>query len=269
MKIVTCIKQVRDLDLVLPQDWTVGPDGFVDISYAKPILNTYDENALEMMLRVADQDHSIETAALTIGGEESETILEKALAIGVDQGVRIENCLDPPHSPCTSASLLARAIGEMDEVSLVLCGRQAGMNDHGQTGLLLAERLAWPCISLVTAMDFRDGSLVLTHQVEEGLEEVEVTGPVVATVTQAADCYLRMATLKAVLEAKKKKIHHWTAEEVEREEEAQSFLRHRIYAKQANKMGEMMVGREEQQMADRLLTEIAAVREKQGERHDH
>lgn len=269
MKIVTCIKQVRDLDLVLPQDWAVGSDGFVDISYAKPILNTYDENALEMMLRLADQIHSIETAAVTIGGEESETILEKALAIGVDQGVRIEKRLDPPHSPGTAANLLARAIEEMGEVSLVLCGRQAGMNDHGQTGLLLAERLGWPCISLVTAMDFRDGRLLLTHQVEEGLEEVEIKGPVVATVTQTADCYLRMATLKAILEAKKKKIHRWTAEEVEQEGEARSFLSHRIYAKRADNKGEMMVGKEAQQMADRLLAEIADVREKQGEHHDH
>lgn len=270
MKIVTCIKQVRDLDLVLPQDWVIGPEQSVDISYANPIINTYDESAMEMMLRLADQDEKVETVAMTVGGQETEPMLKKALAVQVDQGVRIERRLDPLHAEVSE--YLAKGIKRLGDVSLVLAGRQAGMNDHGQTGLLLAERLGWPCITLVTAVELRDGRLLAMHLVEEGVEEVEITGPVVLTIAQTSNCCLRMATLRNVLEAKKKTIHRWTEDELGMKSRASavddSCSIRRVYIKKAAKHCEMLQFDREQMATDRLLEEIDEVSKNKGASHD-
>lgn len=210
------MKQVLDLDQVLSSDWVVQENQTIDLSYANRVINTYDELGLEMMLRLQDQDPNCKSIALTVGTEETESMLRKALALLVGEAIRIDCAISMNQMPQAVARMLWAGIEKIDDVDLVICGRQSSGSDYGQTGLILAELLNWPCISLVTDFVRQNDQWMITHQVDDGLEEVVVEGPVVLTMTQSADHFLRMATLRNTMVAKKKEITLWSLSELEK-----------------------------------------------------
>lgn len=261
LKIVTCIKQVCDLDIVLSKDWIVEKGSkSINIDYANKIINTYDENALEMMLRLCDKDNNVETVALTIGDSNSDKILRKALAVKTNQAVRIECDKELNYNPLEIATMIKNGIQKIEDVQIVMCGRQASIGDNGQTGLILAEMLGWPCISLVTNVVKKDDKILVTHQGENGLETLEVKLPVVLTVTQSPDKFLRMATIKDVLAAKKKDIIIWNLEDLDIREdnssESNRFRLKRIYTKEQNKECKIIKGLTSEEKAKQLYEDI-------------
>jgi len=207
MKVISCIKQVRNLDDILPYDWIVDEQKLgVNIAYANRIMNTYDEMALETMLQLCDADGDIESEAITIGNKNSESILRKALAIGVDNVVMIEKEPEAIEDPYYIASLLKAEISEQGDVDLILCGRQADNGNNGQTGQILAAMLGWPCITMVTDVEVQGNKFLISHLMSGGIEHISIQGPLVVCVTQLRNKYLRMASLMASMEAKKKQI---------------------------------------------------------------
>jgi len=261
LKIVTCMKQVRDLDIILSKDWIVHEGSTsVNIDYANTIINTYDETALEMMLRLSDENDHIETIALTIGDSSSDKILRKALAVKADDAMRIAYAKELNYHPMKLATIIKKGIEKIDDVQIVMCGRQAGFGDNGQTGLILAEMLGWPCISLVTDMVEKDNKMFITHQVDNGLETLEVKVPVVLTVTQSPDKFLRMATLKDVITAKKKDIVVWNLEDLGIKEDnlypSKGFELKRIYTKEHNKECKIIEGQTSKEKAKQLCDEL-------------
>lgn len=215
MTIISCIKQVQDLDIVLKDDWVVEKDGVtINIDYVNQIMNTYDETSIELMLRLSD-DSDIKTKVITLGNEKSEGILRKAMAVGVNEAVRIESheCLD--FMPEQVAYCLKTYINQEEKnrtVQMVMCGRQADIGNHGQTGQILAEMLGWPCITRVTDIKKTNDGFKISRIEDWGIEHIYVTGPVVVTITQSKNKMLRMATLKAMLEAKKQSIEVYSVE---------------------------------------------------------
>ena len=198
------------MDQVLSSDWIVQENQTIDLSYANRVINTYDEQGLEMMLQIQDENPNTSTIAMTVGSDQTESMLLKTLALQVSQAIRIDGETGISQSPQDTARLLCEGIQAIKAVDLVICGRQASGSDHGQTGLILAELLGWPCMSLVTEVVRRDDQWIIIHQVDDGLEEVALRGPVVLTMTQSADHFLRMATLRDTMAAKKKKITLWS-----------------------------------------------------------
>ena len=239
MKIVTCIKQVKDLDMVLAKDWIVNEESKdVDIEYVNTIINTYDENALEMALRISD-DNDIQTIALTVGDESCDRILKKALQVKVSGAIRVNYNNKLTYNPIGAAKLIKNSVEKIEDVKIVMCGRQSSEGDIGQTGLILSEMLGWPCVTLVSDIEFKDGEFYVTHQVDEGVETLNIEPPFVLTVTQSADKFLRMATIRDILQAKKKQIKVWDTKDLninEDIEKLREFELEQIYIeKQVNK----------------------------------
>jgi len=252
---------VRDLDIVLSKDWVVEENSkSVNIDYANKIINTYDENALEMMLRLSDEDNKIKTFALTIGDSNSDKILRKALAVKTNNAIRIEYDKELNYHPMEIATMIKKGIEKIEDVQMVMCGRQASIGDNGQTGLILAEMLGWPCISLVTDVVRKDDVILVTHQVQNGLETLEVKLPVVLTITQSPDKFLRMATIKEVLAAKKKDIFEWNLGELDIQEDnllkSKGFKLKRIYINKQNKECKVIEGKTLEEKAKQLYDEL-------------
>lgn len=208
MKIVSCIKQVYDLDIVLENDWVVDDtQHFVDIHYANRIMNSYDEASLELMLRIKDKNDSIETKAITIGDKQSESILQKALAIGVDETLRIDVSLNPIKNPFDNATLLYESVKDDESIDLILCGKQSDSTNYGQTGQILAEKLHWSCFTNVFEIEYIENQYHLSRLLKDGVENVVTKGPLVITSIPSPGKFLRMATLRDMLKAKKSDIN--------------------------------------------------------------
>ncbi len=118
---------------------------------------------------------------------------------------------DLDFNPMKIACILADVIKREPDVELVFCGRQADNGSNGQTGQLLAEMLSWPCFTMVIDIKKVEDEYQVSRMVDEGIEHLYLKAPFVITVTQSDNKLLRMAGLKAVLEAKKKPIEHLEA----------------------------------------------------------
>ena len=213
MTIISCIKQVRDLDIVLKDDWFVAEDGrSINIDYANLIMNTFDETALELMLRLKDADDELKSTVVTVGPVSTEKLLLKALALGVDTAVRIDAAQDLDFRPRVTAHLLKDAVSGEPDAEIVLCGRQADNGSNGLTGQLLAEMLGWPCYTMVIDLVKNDAGYKISRLLPDGVEHFTVKPPFVAAVTQTDNKLLRMAGLREILEAKKKPIQRLTVD---------------------------------------------------------
>jgi len=143
VKILVCVKQVLVLDgLVLSED---GSD--VVTRHQRAGLNEWDGFAIEEALRLRET-HGGEVVAVTHGPSEAEGVLRRALAMGVDRGVRVEGAAADPFTIGEGLSRLAARLAP----DLILCGAQSSDSAHAATGAVLAGLLGLPCVAVVRSV---------------------------------------------------------------------------------------------------------------------
>lgn len=213
MQICVCFKIVPEFDKVLESDWENISQG-LDTSYVKKMINCFDETALEMALRIKEMatDMKIECTAVTVGG--GLTNLMKGLyAVGYDKVVNIpfEN-----REFCSKsvAKLLTNFIKD-GNFDLILLGKQAGMADSGMVPPLVAELLNLPFVKEVVSAEIKNSYIMIKNETLRGIETLELTSPVVASVGNAEYSYLRIATLRDKMIASKRDIEEFSATPVD------------------------------------------------------
>src|SRR5215210_6487760 len=141
MKIVVTLKQVPDPDIP-PSHFKVDEAANVVVppSGVAPVMNGYDANALEAALRLKEK-HGGKVTVLTLGSSEARDTLKRAIAMGADGAVLVDDPALRDGDSVTTATALARAVERIGEYDLILSGRQASDTDAGQVPLGLAELL--------------------------------------------------------------------------------------------------------------------------------
>lgn len=177
MEIIVCIARVPDVG---ESEIEIDAGRLVedDLVYG---INEWDSFGVEAALQLREQfDGNV--LALTVGGEEDEEVLRRALAMGADEALRLD---DPAFGGSDAegiARILAAAIGQR-AFDLVLLGAVTADGGTGQVGGLLAGLLDVPHVSLATAIEVQQGAARVRHEVEGGLERVvELDLPAVVTV---------------------------------------------------------------------------------------
>jgi electron transfer flavoprotein beta subunit len=164
------------------------------------VLGPYDEYAVEEALKQREADGSGEVAAVSFGGDEVPKVLRTALAMGVDRAVHIKGPIS--FDPTATARTLAATIKGMT-YDVIFCGKQAIDHDHHAVGVMVAEMLGIPSISVVTKIERGDGKVTCEREVEGGVEVVEATLPCLITCNKGLNDP-RYASLKGIMAAKKK-----------------------------------------------------------------
>ena len=197
MKIVICIKRVPDTEARI----RIAGDGTsIDTSGIKFVISPYDEFALETALRIKEAKGAGEIIVISLGEASSAEQLRAALAMGADRAVLLKG------QTGLDGSATARALAEEVKThapDLVLCGMKAVDNDQQQVGIMLAEYLDMPCVSVVAELEAQDGKVVAHREIEGGVEIVEVALPAVITATKGKH-EPRYPSLKGIMAAKKK-----------------------------------------------------------------
>lgn len=176
------------------------------------VISPFDENALELALKLREATGSGHITAVSAGGAEATDRLRKALAAGADAMVRVEPPAEP--DPYATAVLLAGAIHRLGDVQLVLAGRQAGDWDHGQVGGLLAELLGWPYLPFVFSLapdPEQPGHLRAERETARGYALVRAPLPLVVSATNHAQCVLRLPKTRDLLRARQTPVTTWSA----------------------------------------------------------
>ncbi len=175
-----------------------------------PVVNGFDENAVEAALKIKDAQEATVTVIST-GTEFALDVMKKPLSMGADELVLLqdgafENTIDS----FLTAQLLAAAVRKLDGFDLIICGRQASDWDNAQVPLGVAEILGMACISLGKKVDVQDGKVRVERIIPDGYEVVEASLPALVTVSNELG-QPRYPTLRGIMAATRKKPTIWSA----------------------------------------------------------
>lgn len=197
MNILLLLKAVADSEATIK---TSADGKSVALDGVTWVLNPFDEFAVEEALKLRDAAGSGEVVGVSVGGDEVQKVLRTALAMGVDRGVHVKG--NTGFDALATARALANAI-KGQTYDLILCGKSAiDLDNHG-VGMMVAELLDLPSVSVVVKIEQKDGKLVCEREIEGGIQVVEAPMPCVIAAQKGLN-EPRYASLKGIMAAKKK-----------------------------------------------------------------
>jgi electron transfer flavoprotein beta subunit len=205
MKVLVPVKRVVDFNVKI----RVKADGSgVELANVKMSMNPFDEIAVEEALRLKEAGKASEIVAVSIGPAQAAETIRTALAMGADRGILVKT--DAAVEPLAVAKIL-KAVVEAEQPGLVIMGKQAIDDDSNQTGQMLAALLGWPQGTFASKVIIEGSDLVVTREIDGGLQTVKLKGPAVVT-TDLRLNEPRYASLPNIMKAKKKPIDEKTPE---------------------------------------------------------
>lgn len=178
-----------------------------------PVINPFDENALEAALKIKDR-HESKVTVLSVGKAISRSILQKALAMGADEVIAIEGPEFESLDSFSTADALAGAIKKIGRYDLVFAGRQAGDWDGGIVWAGIAELLDLPSVTIAFSAEISGRNVTVERCVSDGIEIVETELPALITFSSEVGVS-RHVSFQALMKAKKQKIITWSASDLE------------------------------------------------------
>lgn len=182
-RILVFVKQVPDTQNISGDAMT--PEGTVNRAALPAIFNPEDLNALELALELKDR-YNAEVIVATMGMPAAAEVLRQSLYRGADRAILVtDRALAGADTLATSYTLSCCA-KTVDNVDLVLCGRQAIDGDTAQVGPQIAEKLNWPQLCYVEEVkSIEDGKITVRRAIEGGYEILECPLPALLTVIDA------------------------------------------------------------------------------------
>lgn len=209
LRIVVCVKYVPDAtgDRHFADDLTLDRD---DVD---GLLSELDEYAVEQALQIADEADDAEITVLTVGPEDAKDALRKALSMGADKGIHVED--DDLHGTDVlgTSLVLSKAI-EKAGYDLVVCGMASTDGTMGVLPALLSERLGVPQVTLLSEVSVDGDTVKGRRDGDAASEQLEAPLPAVVSVTDQSG-EARYPSFKGIMAAKKKPVESWDLEDLE------------------------------------------------------
>ncbi|MFJ5898949.1 electron transfer flavoprotein subunit beta/FixA family protein [Streptomyces sp. NPDC093064] len=216
LRIVVTVKYVPDAtgDRHFAEDLTVDRD---DVD---GLLSELDEYAVEQALQIAenyDGDGDAEVTVLTVGPEDAKDALRKALSMGADKAVHVED--DDLHGTDAigTSLVLAKAV-EKAGYDLVISGMASTDGSMGVVPALLAERLGVPQVTLLAEVAVEGGVVKGRRDGDTASEQLEASLPAVVSVTDQSG-EARYPSFKGIMAAKKKPVQSWDLSDLDIDED--------------------------------------------------
>jgi electron transfer flavoprotein beta subunit len=198
MKVVVCVKEVPDASA--PR--RIDPQSFRLDRSVPGALNEFDTHAIEEGLRLKETGGEGEVVALLMGPARAADSLRKALALGADRAVHVQDEALAGSDLVATSKVLAKAV-EREEADLILFGQQAGDSDGAVLWAAVADRLRLPMISQAASLELAAGKAKVKRQTEYGYDVIEAPTPCIVAVSDAIN-EPRYPSLKGIMGAKKK-----------------------------------------------------------------
>lgn len=209
MKIIVCIKQVPESASV-----KIDPDTHTLIRQGvKSIINPFDINAIEAALQLKESQ-SGQVVVISMGPPQAEESLREAISLGVDEAILLSDRAFAGADTLATSYTLSMGIKKIGKFDLIICGKQAIDGDTAQVGPELAEMLDIPQVCWVRKIvEIKNQTIVVERALEDGYEVVETQLPALLTVVKEIN-EPRLPSLRGKLNAKKKEIPIWGAQEL-------------------------------------------------------
>src|SRR5699024_3348478 len=207
-KIVVAAKYVPDATAdraFNASDYTVDREG-VD-----GLLSELDEHAVEQALQIVDAGEG-DVTVVTVGPENAGDAIRKALQMGADAGVHVNDDAIHGSDAFATSLILAKAIEKL-EYDIVLCGMASTDGGMGVVPTLLAEHLGLPAVTYANELTVDGDSIRIVRDSDTATQTVEASGKVVVSVTDQTG-EARYPSFKGIMAAKKKPVEGWDLAEL-------------------------------------------------------
>lgn len=199
MKILVCISNTPDTVTKVK----FSPDGknFVEEG-VQWIINPWDELALSRAVELKELHPTLfeSVTVLTVGDAGAEPTMRKALAIGADDGIRIDT------QPMDSYQVAAQLAEVAKNYDVVFCGIESSDYQGGGSGQMLAEMIGYESVTGVSALDIESDQLLVSREVQGGKERLQVETPIVVVVQKGIAHVPRIASIRGIMAARRKQI---------------------------------------------------------------
>lgn len=202
MKILVCIKQVPDMEsrFKLNDAGTWYSDQ--DLAWR---MNEYDEFAVEQAIQLREQNGEAELVVLSVGSDRVKETMKKALAMGADRGVHIQDDASYEKDSFQIASAIAAYAGDQ-AFDVVFTGMQSQDRGSAQVGLLLAGMLGMAAVTTIVGFDYDGSKATVRRELEGGLKSVVKLGLPALFTCQLGLNTPRYPTLPNIMKAKRKEL---------------------------------------------------------------
>ncbi|WP_421243705.1 MULTISPECIES: electron transfer flavoprotein subunit beta/FixA family protein [Aeromonas] len=197
MKLLVAIKRVVDYNVKIR---VKGDGSDVELANVKMGINPFCEIAVEEGVRLREAGVVSELVVVTFGPDAAAEQLRHGLALGADRALHYVT--DETLTPLTVARALHK-VCEQEQPDLVLLGKQSIDSDNNQVAQMLAALNDWPLATCASALKVEAGELLVTREIDGGLETLGMPLPAVVS----ADLRLnepRFASLPNIMKAKRK-----------------------------------------------------------------
>ena len=177
------------------------------------VLSPYDEYAIEEAIRIRETKGG-KVTAISVGPDETKTILKKCLAMGADEAILIHDDSPESYDGLRTARIIAQVVKEkFESYDLLLFGKQAVGTDNSQVPSMVAELLGLPQVNVVTKLQIEGASGTAHREIEGAMEKVLFNLPAVISAQKGLN-EPRYETLKGIMMAKRKEVPAYTLQDI-------------------------------------------------------
>jgi electron transfer flavoprotein beta subunit len=199
VKIIVLVKQVPDTE----EERRLDPSTTrLDRDASDSVVDEINERALEVALRHKDANKGSEVVVLTLGPASATQALRKALSMGADSAVHVEDDRLEGADIAMTAAVLAAAV-QRTGFDLVVAGNESTDGRGGVVPAMIAEHLGLPLLSSLNTVEFTAGTVAGEVTVESGSLAVSAALPAIVSVTERS-AEARFPNFKGIMTAKRK-----------------------------------------------------------------
>jgi electron transfer flavoprotein beta subunit len=211
LNIIVCVKQVADPNIP-PVRYTRSDGKRIVSPFGVPPSTATMRTRWKRHYGFAQ--HGGRVTAIGLGDDSSREALKRALAMGADAAVLLN---DPAWLNADSAGVgraIAAAISKVGAYDLVLCGRQASDTDGGQVLHWIAASLGLPSVSPVAKIVESDSQCVTMHRLtDDGYQRLRVRLPALLGLSSEAN-EPRHPSMRGTMTAGRTLIPGWKASDL-------------------------------------------------------
>lgn len=200
MKIIVCIKQVPDPNTTVskldPNTKRLVRTG------VSLVLDPGDESTISAAIKLRDTLGNSEVIALSMGPDSAQEGMRRALAMGADRAILVNDPALAGSDALATARVLAAAI-KKEGADLIFCSTES---TDGYTGMVpgaIAEFLGLPQLTFAREIQVEGSKAVIKRVVPTGYKTVESSLPAVVTIASGSFEAI-YPTMKGIMGAKKK-----------------------------------------------------------------
>ena len=199
--IVVLVKYVPDAT----GDRKFEADNTVDRVGVDGLLSELDEYAIEQALQIREKrpDDEITVTALTVGPAEAEAAVRKALQMGADKAVHVQDDAIAGSDAIATSLVLAKAIEKIGVPDLIVGGLASTDAGLSVVPAMLSERLGLPQVTLAAVVETQGDQIRIKRDGDTATEVIGGTLPLVLSVTDQSG-EARYPSFKGIMAAKKK-----------------------------------------------------------------